>query len=501
MTQKLSLEDVADYVIVGTGAGGATAARVLSDAGLSVIMLEEGALLRPDQRERGMLDAMSQSMRDLATLSTRSSAPIPLLQGRCVGGSTAINSGIIWRMPEDVRQDWSEHFGLGELVETQAQQRIYETLETELGIAEVDESVLGRNSTLMQRASEALELPGRPTRRNAKRCVGRARCLQGCPEGARQSMDVSYVPFALEHGARLYPRARAVRVVAKDGRAHAVEGELLDEERRPNGQFKVVGRRGVIIAAGAVHTPILLHRSGLRRMVGERFQAHPGAAVVGRFSDPVGMGFGATQGYEVPLPALGVKLESLSLPPELLAARLPGAGDEWQRRLSRLDDYAQWVAVARMRAHGRVRPARFGGPDVRYEPLADDIERLKQGVSLVVRMMFAAGADEVYPGIAGVPEVFTSEGQANLILDSRVRRKDLHLMASHHFGTACAHRDAAHGVVGKNLECHELARLFVMDASVFPTNLGVNPQHSIMAVTFRAAEWLANESARGRVAA
>jgi choline dehydrogenase-like flavoprotein len=501
VTRPLELEDAADFVIVGTGAGGATAARVLSEAGLSVIMLEEGALLRPEQRERGMLDAMSQSMRDLATLSTRSAAPIPLLQGRCVGGSTAINSGIIWRMPEDVRRDWGEHFGLGELVDARAQQRIFETLETELEIAEVDEAVLGGNGTLMQRASEALGLPGRPTRRNAKHCVGRARCLQGCPEGARQSMDVSYVPFAREHGARLFPQARATRVVAEDGRARAVQGELLDGDRRTTGRFKVVGRRGVIIAAGAVHTPLLLHRSGLRHMIGERFQAHPGAAVVGRFGDCVGMGIGATQAYEVPLPGLGVKLESLSLPPELLAARLPGAGDEWQRRLSHLEDYAQWVAVTRMRALGRVRPARFGGPDVRYEPLADDIDRLKKGVSLLVQMMFAAGADEVYPGIAGLPEVFTSRGQAELILDARVKRKDLHLVASHHFGTACAHKDPAHGVVGPNLECHELARLFVMDASVFPTNLGVNPQHSIMAVTFRAAEWLANETARGRVAA
>jgi choline dehydrogenase-like flavoprotein len=501
VTRRVVLEDAADYVIIGTGAGGATAARVLSDAGLSVIMLEEGALLRPEQRERGLLDAMTQSMRDCATMSTRSTSPIPLLQGRCVGGSTAINSGIIWRMPEDVRRDWSERFGLTELVDTGAQQRIFETLETELSVAEVDDSVLGGNAQLMRAASEAFGLPGRAMRRNAKHCVGRARCLQGCPEGARQSMDVSYVPFAVAHGARLYPRARAIRVTQEHGRAHAVEGDVLDDQRQSIGRFHVVGRRGVIVAAGAIHTPLLLHRSGLRNMVGERFQAHPGAAVVGRFGNSVGMGFGATQSYEVPLPELGLKLESLSLPPELLAARLPGAGESWQRRIEHLDDYGQWVAVTRMRALGRVRHSRFMGPDVRYEPLPEDIERLKYGVALLVRMMFRAGADEVYPGVASLPEVFTSAEQAELILDPRIRRRDLHLMASHHFGTACANSDPAQGVVGPTLECHEVARLFVMDASVFPTNLGVNPQHSIMAVAFRAAEWLANESARSRVAA
>lgn len=498
---RFALEDTADYVIVGTGAGGATAARVLSEAGLSVIMLEEGPALRPDERQRGLLDAMTQSVRQLGTVSTSGAVPIPLLLGRCVGGSTAINSGIIWRLPEQVRRDWTERHGLGELVDERAQRRIFEQLEAELEIAEVDEAVRGGNARLMQKGSEALKLPGRPMRRNAKRCVGSARCLQGCPEGARQSMDVSFVPRALARGARLYPLARATRIVAGAGRAQGIEGELLDQERRPRGRFRVFGRRGVIIAAGALFTPLLLWRSGLRRMVGERFSAHPGAAIVGRFAERVGMGFGATQAYEVPLPELGLKLESLSLPPELLALRLPGAGDEWQRRLRQLEYFAQWAVVVRMGALGQVRPGRLGGVRVRYEPLPDDVQRLKQGAALLVRMLFAAGADEVYPGVARVPEVLTAPEQADLLLDPQLQRHDFHLMASHHFGTACAGSDPQRSVVGPSLESHELKSLYVMDASALPTNLGVNPQHSIMAVVFRAAEWLANEDALGRKAA
>jgi choline dehydrogenase-like flavoprotein len=496
-----ALDDAADFVIVGTGAGGATAARVLSEAGLSVIMLEEGPRLRPEQRERGLLDAMSQSMRDLGTVTTAGAAPIPLLQGRCVGGSTAINSGIIWRMPDEVRRDFGERFGLGELCDARALDRIFGQLEKELDIGEVDEAVRGGNARLMQQACTAMGLPGRPIHRNAKRCVGRARCLQGCPEGARQSMDVSYVPRAVGRGARVYPLARATQITFAAGRAHAVEGELLGEDRNVIGRFRAVGRRGVIVAAGALHTPVLLWRSGLRGLVGERFQAHPGAAVIGRFTEPVGMGFGAVQSYEVPLPALGAKLESLALPPELLASRLPGAGADWQRRLHQLEYFAQWVAVVRMRALGQVRPGRLGGVRVRYEPLAEDMERLKQGTALLVRMMFAAGADEVYPGVAHVPEVLTRAEQADLLLAPTVRRRDFHLVASHHFGTASAGADSRRSVVGPNLQSHDVPRLFVMDASVFPTNLGVNPQHSIMALVFRAAEWLANERAHGRAAA
>jgi choline dehydrogenase-like flavoprotein len=202
------------------------------------------------------------------------------------------------------------------------------------------------------------------------------------------------------------------------------------------------------------------------------------------------MGFGATQAYEVPLHEDRLKLESISLPPELLAARLPGAGAEWQARLQNLDRFAQWCAIVRMQARGSVRNGPFG-VRVRYEPTQQDMQRVQRGVALLVRMMFAAGAREVYPGVAGVPEVLSSPEQAELVLDPRHARADFHLMASHHFGTAAAGSDASQSVVGEDLQCHDAPGLYVMDASVLPENLGVNPQHTIMAVVYRAAERLA----------
>jgi choline dehydrogenase-like flavoprotein len=495
------IEDSADIVIVGTGAGGATAARVLSEAGLSVILVEEGPSLAPRDRSRGLLDAMSESMRDLATVSTHSKSPMPLLLGRCVGGSTAVNSGIIWRLPEDTRRDWTERFGLGSLVDETQLDRIFSQIERELDIAEVPRETRGGNAHALELASERMGLPGRVIRRNARKCVGRARCLQGCPEGARQSMDISYVPRALERGARLYPLARASELIIERGRAVGVRGRLLTSEGKRDGHFELRARRAVIVAAGTIYTPVLLWNSGLRRAVGENFQAHPGAAVVGRFDRAVGMGFGATQAYEVPFRDQGFKVESLAMPPELLAVRLPGAGRDWQEQLGHLDHFAQFAAIQRVAARGRVRPGFFRMVDVRYELLPDDVRRLRESVALMTRMMFAAGAREVYPGVASVAERMTHPDEANAILEHRVQRKDFHLVASHHFGTAAAGGDPERSVVSPDLRSHEVDQLYVMDASVLPTNLGVNPQHTIMALVFRAAELLANRSAPLRKAA
>jgi choline dehydrogenase-like flavoprotein len=490
--------DEVDFVIVGTGAGGATAARVLSEAGFSLAMIEEGQYLRPEDRPRELVDAMALAVRGMATLATDSLVPMPLLQGRCVGGSTAINSGIVWRMPEDVRRTWARDFGLEALV-GDAMDDAFVKIEDELGVGPTEAPIAGGNNLLMARASEALGLPGKVIQRNARGCEGNSRCLQGCPVGARQSMEVSYVPRAIERGARLVTGCHVERVLMERGRAIGIRGTVTDAEG--SRRIEVRARRGVIVAASAIFSPLLLARSGVRhRLLGERFQAHPGAAIVGRFDEDVCMGFGASQGYEVPMRDRGFKLEALSLPPDMLAARLPGAGRDWQARVGELGRYAQWGGVVRMDALGRVRAGFFDGVSVRYEPTEADLAKVRDALLLVGRMMFAAGAREIYPGLACMPEIVSSEDAYVRAMPERLRRADVHLVASHLFGTTCASSDARRGVVDPSLCVHGTEGLFVMDASVFPTNLGVNPQHSIMGVVWAASKALAARELHRRAA-
>lgn len=491
-------DDEVDFVIVGTGAGGATAARVLSEAGFSLALLEEGAHLRPEDRPRELLDAMSLAVRNMATLATDSLVPMPLLQGKCVGGSTAVNSGIIWRMPEEVRATWAREFGLGALV-GEALDEAFAQIEDELGVGPTEASIAGGNNLLMERAAQRLGLPGKPIHRNARGCEGNGRCLQGCPIGARQSMEVSYVPRALARGARLLAGCHVERVLFEGGRASGVKATLRDDAGTRT--ISVRTRRGVIVAASAIFSPLLLARSGVRhRLLGERFQAHPGAAIVGRFDEDVCMGFGAAQGYEVPMRERGYKLEALSLPPDMLAARLPGAGSEWQARVSELGRFAQWGGVVRMEALGRVRRGFFDGVSVRYEPTAADLDKARDALLLVGRMMFAAGAREIYPGLGCMPEIVRSEAEYLAAMPARLRRGDVHLIASHLFGTTCAAADPARGVLDEHLAVRGTEGLYVMDASVFPTNLGVNPQHSIMGVVWAASKALAAREHERRAA-
>ncbi|QQR89850.1 MAG: hypothetical protein IPJ88_17020 [Myxococcales bacterium] len=253
-------------------------------------------------------------------------------------------------------------------------------------------------------------------------------------------------------------------------------------------------RKAVILAASALYTPVLLLQSGLSGKVGHHFRAHPGAPVVGMFDERIDIASGGTQSYEIPLRERGYKIESIGVPPELIAARIPGAGAVWQDRISRLDHVAQWAGLIHMEAQGHIDVGWGQTPKVSYTPSQADYAKAREAIALMCKMMFQVGAKEVYPGLGGVPEVITNPSQVELIEKVALKAQSFHLVASHLFGGAVAGADPAHSVVGPDLQCHDLQNLYAMDASVFPSNMGVNPQHSIMAIVYRAAERLANQT-------
>lgn len=491
------VEDLADVVIVGSGASGATAARVLSGAGLEVVIVEEGPNV-PDADLRGdVYTAFRRVWRDVGMQVARGRAFTPVLQGSCVGGTTAINGAIIHRIPEVVHAGWqSTDGGVGELLSLDRLNRAYDRLDEELSVGRAPEDVLGNNAKRMRDGVRALGWQGNEIRRSVKGCRGTARCNQGCPGGRKQSMNVSFIPRALAAGARLYATCKVERVLAENGRAAVVTGHFRDPETRRWGpELRVRARHAVVLAASAIQTPLLLAASGVGRasgLVGRRLQAHPGAGVVGVFDRPVEMWFGATQAYETMHHWNDrMKFETVGMPLELAAARFPEMGAPLMRRMADFGQVAIWGVEIRARAHGRVRRGLFGGTDITYDLTDDDVRTMKLGIKRLTQMMFAAGAREVLPGVHGLPDRITSVDGIEPIFDLPDDPRLLHFIAGHLFGTARMGRSAGSAVVGPEMESFEMPGLYVVDSSVFPTNIGVNPQHTISAVAWLAAERLA----------
>jgi choline dehydrogenase-like flavoprotein len=483
------VEDSADVVIIGSGAAGATAARVLTGAGLDVVIVEEGPHVPEAQLRSDMYTALTTVWRDLGMQVAKGRAFAPILQGACVGGTTAINGAIVHRLPESIHQAWQ----VGEMLSLPALERAYDQLDRELSVGPAPEEVLGDNSKLMRAGIERLGLSGNAIRRNVRQCRGSAHCNQGCPTGQKQSMNVTFVPRAIAAGARVYATCQARRLLTAGGRATGVTGRFVDRRTGRRGPPLRVRARAVVVAASAIQTPIFLRANGLGgRHVGRHLQTHPGTAVVGLFDRPVQLWFGATQGYEtMHFWNDRMKFETVGMPLELVAARLPELGPALMRGLGAFGNLAVWGVEVRARAEGRVRRGPLGGTSILYDLTDEDVRTMKLGIQRLVRLMFAAGAREVMPGVHGLPDRIRSPDEIEPIFALPDDPRLIHFIAAHLFGTARMGPDARGGVVGPELEVHGLPGLYVFDSSVFPSNIGVNPQHTICAVSWLAAERLA----------
>jgi choline dehydrogenase-like flavoprotein len=505
---RTSVEDAADVVIIGSGAAGATAARVLVEAGLDVAMVEEGPQIPTEALRSDMYTTFKRSWREMGLQVAKGRAYTPVLQGCCVGGTTAINGAIMHRLPPEIHALWQRGYGVTDMLDQRSLERAFEQLEKELAIGPTPEAVLGENSRLMRAGVERLGIEGNRIRRNVAGCQGSAHCNQGCPTERRQSMNVSYVPRAVRGGARVYATCRAERLIVRSGRAAGVRGRFFDPVSHERGPKLVLhARHAVVLAASAIQSPLFLahNRVGTGSgAVGQRLQAHPGTGVVGVFEKPVRLWSGATQGYEsTHYWQERMKFETVSMPLELAAARLPGLGPELMRELAGYPQIAIWGAQVRTRAHGRVQTGPLGGVAIKYDMTNEDVRTLKLGVRRLVELMFAAGAREVMPGVHGLPDrIQNPDAMAGLEAlpdDPRL----FHCIAAHLFGTAVMGKSSFSSVVGPDLQAHDVPGLYVTDSSVFPTNLGVNPQLAICAVSWVACERIAERylaTRRGAIA-
>lgn len=461
LTHDITLR--ADAVVVGSGPGGATVARALAQAGADVVVIEEGRWRPPDELPTDAVGALGSLYRDSGLGTARgTNPPIPLLHAAALGGTSVVNSGICWLLPEDVHQEWVDADpALHDDLPFEWLTAAGEALEARLGVQPTPPELVGRSGDLLGQAADALGLAHRPTRRNVTGCQGRGACNRGCPLGAKQSMDRSLLPDAVAAGARIVTSTRVDHVErSRDGSARAVRATTTAGAR-----VTVHADRAVVISAGAVHSPALLLGSGLDRgPVGRNFQCHPGITVAGRFASTVRTA-GATQGHEVTgLLAERIKIESLSFDDALLALHLPGIGRSLATSIDQMAHWVTWVAAVRARGTGVVRRGRRG-PVVRFRLGDQDRQTLARAAQVLHDLFAAVGADVVHPHRGVRPQV----------------------AISHMFSTCALGTDPARSVVRPDLRHHWVDRLYVADASALPTNLGVNPQLSIMSL----AAWCA----------
>jgi choline dehydrogenase-like flavoprotein len=495
----------ADVAIVGTGAGGGTAAEILAKAGLKVVLIEEGPLSGSadfDMREARAYPQLYQESAGRKTLDKG----INILQGRCVGGSTTVNWTSSFRTPAPTLAFWQRQFGLREL-SPESLAPWFETMERRLSIADWDVAP-NENNDILARGAAKLGIPTARIRRNVKGCWNLGYCGTGCPTNAKQSMLVTTIPAALAEGAMLLTRTRAERFVVRDDRIHGLECVALDQaDLRPGPHKASVRARHYVAAAGAIGSPALLLRSTVpdpHGRVGKRTFLHPTCISAAVMPGAVDGHAGAPQTVYsdhflelAPIDGpLGYKLEVPPLHPLLAATTLPGHGAEHAGRMAKLTQTQVIIALLRDGFHpdsvgGSVGLKSDGSPVLDY-PL-DDVVRdgLRRALLTMAEIQFAAGAKSVLPvhETAAPYESWAAarEAIAQLPMQALVTR----VVSAHVMGGCAMGTDPKTSVVRGDGRHHQIENLAVLDGSVFPTSIGSNPQLSIYGLVARNASLLA----------
>jgi choline dehydrogenase-like flavoprotein len=473
----------ADAVVVGSGAGGAMAARTLARAGLDVVVLEEGRHHSTESfGRRAPLDRFTELYRDGGATVAVGNPPLLLPVGRAVGGTTVVNSGTCYRTPGRVLARWAQQFGFSL---ADGLDRHLDEAERTLRVATQPVDVLGNNGLIALAGARELGWEAAPLRRNAPGCRGSCQCVVGCPTGAKQSVQLSVLPDACAAGARIVTGARVERILVDPDRPAGPRAAGV-RVHREEGALEILAPL-IVVAAGALQSPPLLRRSGLGRhpRLGRNLSVHPATSVAGRFAEPVTAWKGVLQsvGVEAHHDA-GILIEATATPPGMGSFILPGLGGELRRELEGADRLATLGAMIADRPSGRVI-----GHDrtlIRYDLDHRDAGRLLRAVRALGELLFAAGAEEVLTGIPGTPRVRTLPELDTVLASTSARQ--LHLSAYHPTGTVAA------GSSDQRCPADPLGRLrgvhgvLIADASVLPSCPQVNPQLSIMAAALAVAE-------------
>jgi choline dehydrogenase-like flavoprotein len=493
----------AQVCIVGSGAGGAVSAAVLAAAGLDVLVLEEGGHhTRTEFRMRE--DAAYPMLYQEDAGRTTEDLSIAILQGRSVGGSTTINWTTCFRTPEHVIDHWAaihdvKGFTFAELGPH------WDEVEKRLSIAPIRLEEINRNNRTLWDGCKALGYDVALIRRNVKNCMKSGYCGLGCPVDAKQSMLVTYLPDAVAHGATVLSHCRVDRIEGAAG-GQLIHGTLLGADgRTPTGQSVTVNADHLILSGGAINTPALLLRSGFRGngLVGRRTYLHPTTAQFGLYREPIQGFYGAPQsvashhfarrGDEV-----GYFLESAPVHPMLGAMASPGFGETHRETMSRLGHAAAHIALHIDGFHpdepgGRVKVRASGAPILDYRIPKRIFTAMRESFKTLARVQLASGATETR---TSHDPNFSIRSEADLkTIDSMPYEPNrLLVFSAHVMGGSAMSDDPGRGVV-RSADCavHGLPGVHVIDGSLFPTSLGVNPQLTIYGLAHLMATRLAEQ--------
>lgn len=480
-----------DICIVGSGAGGSAVAEQASHSGQSVLVLEAGSYLTPkdfNQREDEMYAELFWEKGGRANADQS----IQLIQGRGVGGSTIHNLNLCKRIPEIIRLQWREQYGLKYLT-PEVWERLYNAVEKQLCVSQMDEKThLNVNNTLFKEGCERLGYQGGMLSHNRRNCIGAGFCVLGCSFNSKMNALRVLIPEAVKNGVQVLANCIAVSLEMDSKKVKKLYARIQDPKSLALSHSVTIEAKKFCLSAGGTQSCALLLRSKASdpyHHLGKNLFIHPGVVVAGLFPDRLVEGWkGIPQSYECTHflqfekhAPQRVWLISAFAHPIGTASLLPGFGAEHRELMKKLPHIGVVSAMIHDESSGFLQASGETGIHFTYWPKPDEYAQYHLGLKEAAKILFAAGAEEVLVPYSPLLRLKSVKELAK-IEQLAIAPHRLPITAVHPMGTLWMGDDPSHSVTDSTGRYHHLENLYIADTSLFPTSIGVPPQISAYAL-------------------
>ena len=484
----------ADVVIIGSGAGGGVVAGELTAAGKDVIVVEKGDYYIETDFDGRELSSNERLYENSGALTTADRG-ILVLAGKALGGGTTVNWAASFHTPDHVRHEWAHDYGFEGATSpefSQSQEAVWARSHVNL-----DHSAATSHNGILEKGCQALGYEVTAIPRNVKDCEECGFCNYGCAYGAKQSTVRTYLQDAQDRGGRILVRAEVDQIL----HAHGVATGVRVTVRTDEGTLipVTIHAKTVVVAAGSLHTPAILLRSGLGNAnIGAHLHLHPTTVTFGIYEQSIRGWQGApltrvsNQFADLDGDGYGVKLETAPVHPGIAALSLPwSSGRQHRAAMAQLAHFSNTIIIARDRFGGRITLDRAGQPILHYTVHPHDRAHLLRGMIETMRIHHAAGAHEITSPHADALIWQTGQDFEAYLTDvsaRELRPNGVSMFSAHQMSSARIGGNSALGAFDPTGQSYEVRNLYVADGSALPTASGVNPMMTIMATAHYIAQ-------------
>ncbi len=472
-----------DWLVIGSGPAGAVIAAELAETGQSVLLVDQGSLISDGHR----LTEAEASRRLIETFNAYSSRPesVVISAGRALGGGSIVNWGTCLDPPQRVLEKWSRDtdydFVGGDVFRHSlfaVRRRLF--LQEPVAKNEANE--------LLEDGARRLGLTVRPVETNTDQCPDCQGCQFGCSTGKKKDMRSTWLVDASRLGVFLLPDCRVSRLKLDGRKANSAVAQIARRGAEP--QTVEIKFRNCVLAAGAIHTPSILMRSGYSSPhLGKHLAVHPSVIVPAAFASPLRWRGGPIQSCVIDakedssgkMPS--VILENSFFPRGLAMMSLPWrSSGEFAAMTRSLACWSGTLVLVGDRSGGSVTIDGAGRPVIDYQLAAAERHGMEFGIDLAIKIMSEAGA------VAAYKPQWRFDGVRKGQSPDTKRRELQKLWSAHQMGTCRMSDSPQRGVVDVCGQAFGLENVFVCDSSVFPGSLGVNPMVTICATSHFLAQ-------------